>query len=920
MTVHLSSGVRFQDPLLQAQTTATSLQNINKAARSDQPHIILESHPEPLPLEQLLANPAKFQQHAGAYLTVPQSDGGTLVLSVDMLSRAHLQEALQQAGYHVKAEQAEVLSQTAAPIIAGILHMGNGVAGAVAAAIKKVIPEISPHINGKIDAARLDPVDTKHFEIMQKTIKKVDALIQAGKLSASKRKKAIIHFFLKEASPEYAAASQVKRKAIQHLLMKFELKDLIGAEVQGAGGAATGTGVTGSGKAGHYTNSILTSMTQLLKTDRFKAKVYRALRKLTYNNNLHADLKAYKASLFRSVMQDIAFPDKINQHARGTCAATTIQILLAIKNPAKYVRVVSGLASPQGKFGAQIVREPNTTKDDKSGRSLSGRLVQPAFMEYANAGLDYDNVKDKHSDDHGGLYQHESLRLARFFFPESNYKTTATFAGTPPATKAQVYAAVKKHIDAGTPISVGLRWHDGGHRVLISRIDEANKKVYIVNPWGEKQIMSLDEFKDRLFSATLPGADSTGKNDALTGLPGSLAEGPAYKVLDTNRFRTPIEQLKNDPLLKTTFTAAEQEKIGEMFKDQKLSTSILDYIRGAIKAGMPKNEVMKMVDKYKNLDNPYRTFQTLRMAEALYEAKKRGKVDDTAIKKWVSSYPAFFLDSVDMNKLITALKKDDNTEITRITAAHHGLISENYTQRAFKVGASQEELFKTFLNNYKDAHSTPQATIDLILKYNVHKNLPQADYQKLVLAVMTNDKATLHKYLLEAACKQIKGLTVVQGAHKINEIITDFKGFAKIPQGVVDLLKNYTFAEGLNQPQQKELLTALLTGNLAEAERYIGHAAEQKIKDMSVFQAADMMSSLAGNDMWFAFHKVLDYATENWGNSSDNLAESATDKIRMVMDKAPKQVLHALYAAMDDSWQDSATEEMKILLTAAKNW
>ncbi len=51
-------------------------------------------------------------------------------------------------------------------------------------------------------------------------------------------------------------------------------------------------------------------------------------------------------TLLAQTMIEIADPATINQQDRGTCAATSVQIHLALTHPSEYVRLVAGLSSP----------------------------------------------------------------------------------------------------------------------------------------------------------------------------------------------------------------------------------------------------------------------------------------------------------------------------------------------------------------------------------------------------------------------------------------------------------------------------------------------------------------------------------------------------------------------------------------------
>ena len=192
---------------------------------------------------------------------------------------------------------------------------------------------------------------------------------------------------------------------LEIVLKKFSLDDLIKDEIQGLGGEDGKTDmVVGSGVEGHYTNSILNSVSQLLKSDRLTSNVIKSLEDMTAKQ-LVSDLDKQKSGLIRSMLQDIAFPDKINQHNRASCVATVGQIYLAVKDPDKYIQIVTSLATSKGNVDKSLVDFQNTKQmsradgvltDDKSGRSITGRLIQASFLDYANMRLNYSNSYDAH--------------------------------------------------------------------------------------------------------------------------------------------------------------------------------------------------------------------------------------------------------------------------------------------------------------------------------------------------------------------------------------------------------------------------------------------------------------------------------------------------------------------------------------------
>ena len=352
---------------------------------------------------------------------------------------------------------------------------------------------------------------------------------------------------------KYDKLSVEQKKALSAFLQQFDPTELMAASVQGKQGEAARSLLTGSGEAGHYVNSLLNSLAQLIQTDRLSPDLLKAVNDLA-TAELHPDLHDQRQALLSSSLQNIAFPEKINQHARGTCAAGAVEIMLAVEDPVLYVQIMQGLASPGGEVGSpplkdgfKMQREPDTLGDDKSGRSLSSRLMQPAFMEYANDQLDYNNAKDQHFDQ--GKFIHKGLTVA-----ECHHVTEALFGkgkallitGGP---QSDLLAAFEDQLNQGRPVSCSIMLDRGGHQVLLTAIDRQNNQAYFMNPWGELQSMPLDEFQSRAFAGIVNDAAPAGNKPALSGLPGAAADLDNYVPIYSAAFKknSVAAALETDP-------------------------------------------------------------------------------------------------------------------------------------------------------------------------------------------------------------------------------------------------------------------------------------------------------------------------------------------------------------------------------------
>ncbi len=95
-----------------------------------------------------------------------------------------------------------------------------------------------------------------------------------------------------------------------------------------------------------------------------------------------------RQTFIHNVLQDLAFPEDINQGEKGTCAATAIQIELARRNPVRYLETATALANnqavqllPTAQNERRTLYANNTFRGDKDDdRNLSARLIQNSLM------------------------------------------------------------------------------------------------------------------------------------------------------------------------------------------------------------------------------------------------------------------------------------------------------------------------------------------------------------------------------------------------------------------------------------------------------------------------------------------------------------------------------------------------------------
>lgn len=354
----------------------------------------------------------------------------------------------------------------------------------------------------------------------------------------------------------YDQLPEGQKAQLQQFMEQFSLQELMSTAIQGEGGDDKGSSHnTASGIGGQYVNPLLSSVGELINTGRLSPEVLSAMNDLT-TTPLHPEMEAQKQELIQSTIQDVAFPERVAQHNKGTCVASSIQIHYILEQPQNYIQLVAGLASPSGQVGEPIIhgrrpmeRDNDTLTTDNSGRSVSNRLVGASFMEFANGRLwEYHNLEDTHSilKDNSGLFQFQGTRLMNALMGD-NYRNLSALV--PRDRKLDL---IETALDKGYTVPTGISWGtNSGHEINISRIDRDNDTVYFMNPWGELHTMAFDEFYDRLRfgTASIPRnlddiADRPG--DAMDNIPGLGGDPSSYSPIEPPRFMHPNELLESE--------------------------------------------------------------------------------------------------------------------------------------------------------------------------------------------------------------------------------------------------------------------------------------------------------------------------------------------------------------------------------------
>lgn len=231
-----------------------------------------------------------------------------------------------------------------------------------------------------------------------------------------------------------------------------------------------------------------------------------------------------RAELLADLVEECENPTMLAQGGKGTCAATSMSILLVRQSPAEYARLVADLAAPAGQSrsagGDLLRREAGWAQDEVAGRSQSIRLLQPALMEFANGWQSYDQVADSHRlleapQKPSGLWSRFKGFLASFKLgsgqsPRAANRMAESLTGRDFQSVSMVgrwnrealWKDLQSRLAAGHSVPVGLAWITGGHKVVLDRV--AGGWAYYSNPWGQQERMPAELFKQRIRNANLP--------------------------------------------------------------------------------------------------------------------------------------------------------------------------------------------------------------------------------------------------------------------------------------------------------------------------------------------------------------------------------------------------------------------------------
>lgn len=213
----------------------------------------------------------------------------------------------------------------------------------------------------------------------------------------------------------------------------------------------------------------------------------------------------HRTGLVAGVARELVDPTLIRQRSHKTCAAAVVQLWLALREPAEYVRLARALASPSGAAafatGQALRRAAGTELDDRSGRSESCRIVQAAFMEFGNESDRYCNARDRSFRRRGPRYAGLFPDQFDGLLEAATGKEWETLEVSP-VNSAEAVAAVISAASTGTLVPVTVGSGRRKHKILVDGLDGGLVKA--IDPVGKRVLFRQEDFRGQLRCVSLP--------------------------------------------------------------------------------------------------------------------------------------------------------------------------------------------------------------------------------------------------------------------------------------------------------------------------------------------------------------------------------------------------------------------------------
>lgn len=228
--------------------------------------------------------------------------------------------------------------------------------------------------------------------------------------------------------------------------------------------------------------------------------------------------------IMSEVIHQIDDPGSIRQNNKGTCTVTTVEHLLATRQPSEYARVMGALTSKSGDVtlqdGTKVPREKGIVPPDDSHRTNTSRIFQATMMEYGNGDKeDYRNAEDGHYKTGSGeailnyrgelssglQTRGEWERVSDSVLGTNSEVHMGTLRG---GSRAKIDKRIGEALADDRTVQVGLRWRlrdDGKHSYhALSVTGQDDEYVYLRNPHGSGDQGATDGTKTLVREALRP--------------------------------------------------------------------------------------------------------------------------------------------------------------------------------------------------------------------------------------------------------------------------------------------------------------------------------------------------------------------------------------------------------------------------------
>ena len=440
------------------------------------------------------------------------------------------------------------------------------------------------------------------------------------------------------------------------------------------------------------------------------------------------------------------------------------------------------------------------TSIDKSGRSLSGRIMQPAFMEYGNKTLDYNNAKDKHSDGTKGLNQDGTQYLLNAIFGEGKYETVNKKYKW--FLQQSLMKDVFDHLKGG-PVCCALTWQDAAHEILV--VGRDSKNMYFMNPQGTLQSMPKEEFEKRLFSATWSTASiPEGEHkDLMAKLPPPANNKSNYKEISAEHYMKSEEIVDKLNIKPSELKELLMDKTNTKKTNSPLSSYTINNVADALKVGS-LNEIL--LTKIKGLNNNCDVESYLNLAASLQKIIQEGVISEKEAINIFKNINSANRDNIasSLGSIADAVERKvlDKTESKKIITSPTFLSNHQNFGKIVMAEISMMDLVTNGVIN--------QSQADDILK-NLYKNIKPADIDKLTKTIeqVSGD-------LLKSANNLLKD-GIIDGKEFQTYIQTLI--FAKDAEGVEQINKmcnkvNELLSKGVIKPEDVKMFDN--TGKLSD--------------------------------------------------------------------------------------------------------